>query len=165
MLVRPRADADVDRLLEIVGRTHEHDRYPALLPDDPLAFVVSKHEVAAWVAEVDGVVVGQVALLDPWGDDTVRAFVEAGSLGEVLILGRLYVDPEVRGTGAGRALLEAATSGAWERGRRPILDVVKGAEPAITMYEAAGWARAGELVREVLHHRFDEWVYLGPEPV
>ena len=75
------------------------------------------------------------------------------------ILGRLFVDPAARGTGAGRALLRAATGAA----RGPlVLDVLKTYGPAIALYEREGWQRVGELVRELRGRRFEEWVYLGP---
>ena len=162
MRVRPRAEADVPRLLEIVGRTHETDRYPVLLPDVARDFVVSRHEVAAWVAETDEVV-GQVALLDLSGDDDLRSRTDEWGLTEqVVILGRLFVDPAARGTGAGAALLEAATNGARERGKRPILDVMKEYESAVALYEKRGWERIGEATRTLRGQTFEEWVYLGP---
>lgn len=163
MRVRPRAEADVERLLAIVARTHESDRYPRILPDVSRDFVVSRHEVAAWVAEADDVV-GQVAILELLGDDDLRARTDGWGLSDgVVIVGRLFVDPSARGSGAGRALLGAATAGAHERGRRPILDVMKDAEAAIALYEQAGWERIGDVQRSLRGEVFDEWVFLGPE--
>jgi GNAT superfamily N-acetyltransferase len=64
-------------------------------------------------------------------------------------VGGMWVDPGVRGRGAGRALVEAAI--AWARSRgldRLELWVTKGNGPAVRLYERAGFADTGR--RDVL---------------
>lgn len=57
-------------------------------------------------------------------------------------LKRMYVDPSVRGRGIGRALLEALECEARLLGvTRIVLETGTRLEPAIGMYEAAGYAR------------------------
>jgi GNAT superfamily N-acetyltransferase len=64
-------------------------------------------------------------------------------------VGGMWVDPGVRGRGAGRALVDAAI--AWARSRgldRLELWVTKGNGPAVRLYERAGFADTGR--RDVL---------------
>jgi putative acetyltransferase len=79
--------------------------------------------------DADGAAVGVVG---------VRPFGEPGSGdGE---LKRMYVAPEARGTGAGRALGAAAVAAAVDLGyRRLLLDTVASMRSAIAIYEALGF--------------------------
>lgn len=63
----------------------------------------------------------------------------------------MWVDPRARGTGAGRALLEAVIAWAAERGaRRLITSVAEGNAAAAVLYATAGFADTGR--REPLGH-------------
>ena len=83
--------------------------------------------VALLLASEDGERVGVVG---------VRRFGEAGDAE----LKRMYVDPAVRGSGAGRALAEAAVEAARSLGyRRLLLDTVASMVAAIAIYEGVGF--------------------------
>ena len=81
----------------------------------------------------------------------------------VAVVARLFVDPDSRSQGAGRALLEHAATQARQSGRLPILDVGRGLTRAIALYEHSGWQRLGEVTIEIRDgSRFQSFVYAGP---
>ena len=142
MPVRPRAPADLPACVAALRRVHEASGYPSRWPDDPGRWITPSRMVAAWVAELDGSIVGHVALVRGMRFDCLlRATgLPAEALGGIA---RLYVDPAFRRVGLARALLEAAADSAVAHGLQPVLDVVADARPAIALYEQAGWQLAG----------------------
>jgi GNAT superfamily N-acetyltransferase len=148
--VRPRTDADLDRCAAILVRVHGVDGYPVEGVADPQARLQPGRLVAAWVAEIEGEVVGHVAVADPSGGDRV----EVGRLAPGLecepfgLLCRLFVAPEARGAGAGRRLVETAMVRARARGVPLVLDVMVKDRGAIRLYERLGWRHIGDSV----HH-------------
>jgi ribosomal protein S18 acetylase RimI-like enzyme len=70
---------------------------------------------------------------------------------EVAQLYGMWVAPEARGDGAGRALVDAVIAWAVDRGaRRIVTQVTEGNAAALRLYERAGFADTGE--REPLGH-------------
>ena len=70
---------------------------------------------------------------------------------EVAGLYAIWVGPQARGTGAGRALVEAVIAWATERGaRRLTTSVTEGNAAGAALYAAAGFADTGR--REPLGH-------------
>ena len=65
-------------------------------------------------------------------------------LGELGVVSALFVADDLRGTGVGGRLLDAAVAAIREAGLRPCLDVVAGRSPAATIYERRGWVTVGE---------------------
>ena len=98
-------------------------------PDDPAAWLSPPGLLGAWIATVDGRLLGHVALT---GDGADGAEV-----------GRLFVTPEARGEGMAVVLLEAATRHARTPGRRVELRVVEDSTAAIRLYERLGWTLLG----------------------
>lgn len=136
-MLRPATLADADRLGEIAraaygGYVARMDRPPRPMLDD-YAEVVHEHEVV--VAERDGAVVGLVVLL-----------VDEGGF----CVDNVAVDPAVRGTGVGRALLEHAEVVGRERGHPSVyLYTHETMTENIALYTRIGYAeydRRGELV-------------------
>jgi len=80
-----------------------------------------------FVAEAGGVRLGMV-FLRPSGPEAME-------------IKRLYVLPEARGTGAGRALLDAAVAAAKAAGARALrLDTARSLRPALALYGSMGFA-------------------------
>ena len=128
------------------------------LADSPDAFARTLAEAlgeddAYWVKLTESVTVpgGQVMLVaEVQGRPVGMAFglfdKERAKTGHAA---GMWVDPDARGRGAGRALLDAAI--AWARSRaldRLELWVTQGNSPAVRLYERAGFADTGR--RDVL---------------
>lgn len=165
MPIRPKRAADAAAVARLVLAVHRGDGYPRYLPDDLDHFMTSPCEVASWVAEVDGRIVGHVALHRADGDPTLPVAVRASGrrAHELVVLARLVVSPDARGQGWGRALIDVAADTAQSAGQRLVLDVVQDA-PAVSFYDKLGWTRVAPLRLQLDRARsLDLWVYLGPD--
>jgi GNAT superfamily N-acetyltransferase len=126
--IRQARPADAGRLGEIAGRAWEVT-YRGLIPDEVLAEWIAEATPGwrraferqtpdgpwrGWVAERDGVVVGYATTTAA----TPEWLPPPDGAGE---LTNLYLDPEVIGTGVGRALYEHAVSDLRERGFDPLV--------------------------------------------
>lgn len=154
-------------------QTHEVDGYPRYWPHRPERFLTPEQETDAWVAQLDGTVVGHVALHDARDHPTLPAAQRATGLpaDRLAVVARLMVSPAVQGRGVGRDLLAAAVDQAQRSRRRPVLDVVQESVAAIAFYEKAGWIRLEPLTLELDGSLPEEpmgypplqmWVYLAP---
>jgi GNAT superfamily N-acetyltransferase len=162
VLIRPREDRDLAACAELVRDVHAADRYPRYLPEDIRRFLVQEDAYRAWVADLDGQVVGHVALTPRGLEQSLKVASDALNMppGQLAVVARLFVAPKARGQGAGRQLLDAATAEARARGLQPVLDVDKDLTAAIALYESRGWVRAGSVtVRFRDGSTLDEYVY------
>ncbi|MGO1165177.1 MAG: GNAT family N-acetyltransferase [Janibacter sp.] len=154
-IIRPRHDTDLPPLGRALVEQQAASGYPHRhpLPMAAEEFIVRRGELAAWVAEVDGVPVGHVAIstpsdpdtLDPADADVVRTWMRAhgrtpDALGEVNVF---FTATAARGTGAGRDLLATAVEALGERGLAPCLDVVPTSDAALRLYRRSGWQEVG----------------------
>jgi GNAT superfamily N-acetyltransferase len=169
VLIRERTESDAGACLDLLLRVHGRDGYPLHVPVAEVpAFFTVEHEAGAWVAEQAGAVVGHVALRCPPDDPTMVVAERATGLSpdRLAMVSRLFIAPELRGTGLGRTLLRHATGQARSRGRRAVLDVGQRLTAAVDLYESEGWQRV-----DALHLPLDRdtvldlWVYVSPEPV
>ncbi|HEX4729328.1 MAG TPA: GNAT family N-acetyltransferase [Jatrophihabitans sp.] len=167
VVIRPKTAADTGDLLTLALAVHHHDGYPRYLPDDLAGFVTSSHQDEAWVAELDGRIVGHVALHRAAESPMLPAARRATGLGpdRLAMLARLLVGPTVRRLGIAQQLIAAAVQHAQARGRRVVLDVVREADAAIRLYETLGWVRLESLRLPIRDGQvLDLWVYLSPAP-
>jgi GNAT superfamily N-acetyltransferase len=153
-------------LLAIARRVHRTDGYPPYFPHLDFQILLFGHEaLGAWVCEMDGQVLGQVALHPHTG---MLAMELAASRLDVApemlgVVARLIVSPERRRRGVGQTLLEKAATEAATRGLHPVLDVATHLQPAIDLYEHCSWVRAGKVSTQFADGRtLDEFVYLAP---
>ena len=168
MPVREKTEEDIEACVRLTRAVHETDGYPMFLPDDLRTFIATAEALKAWVFDLEGEIVGHVAL-NPRSSPPVMEMASAALRlpSECLgVVARLLVSPTHRRQGLGRTLLEAASREARRRKLWPILDAVTGHEAAIALYERCGWVRAGSVtVRWGEHPEVEELVYLGPRPV
>lgn len=162
-MLRRKETRDGDACGALLQEVHRHDGYPSRLPADVDGFLAPAQQVAAWVAERDGVVAGHVALhYDPSSPTALAAHRHTGlPVAELRLVSRLLVLPAHRGTGLGRELLHRAVAHARGHGQRAVLDVGTCYPAAVALYEAQGWTRVGSLTGDE-STPFELWVYLSP---
>ena len=148
LTIRPRTEADLPALTEVLAAQQSATRYPMRwpLPFPIEQFVIRDVDLAGWTAELDGRPVGHVAAQTAY-DEVMLPLWEAGHgrprerLG---VMGTLFVDPGVRRQGLGRRLHDTAVEWLRERDLAPCLDVVPIHAAAQAMYAAAGWRVVGQ---------------------
>ncbi|SDS04055.1 GNAT family N-acetyltransferase [Actinopolymorpha singaporensis] len=147
--VRPREDADLPGCVRLLTEVHERDGYPLIWPERPVEWLVGSSPLAAWVALLDEMVVGHVALSHCRPGDVAPGLLRERDGGahegapRPAVLGRLAVGPAARGRGAGTRLVTRAVEYARTHGLRPVLDVVDSDRSAVALYERLGWHRLG----------------------
>ena len=148
VVVRERTGEDIPVLAEVLAAQRLHSGYPQNwpLPFPVEDFIARSDEDAAWAAELDGRVVGHVAVArvepgleaDLWSAGTGRPREELAAVAV------LFVDHTVAGRGVGKALLATAVEAIRASGRTPVLDVVQETESAVELYRRTGWQVVGE---------------------
>ncbi|WP_460793182.1 GNAT family N-acetyltransferase [Micromonospora sonneratiae] len=144
--VRLRDEADIDEVVRVLREVHDGDGYPLNWPDRPGEWLMQPLLLAAWVAELDGQIVGHVGLSRSGAGDAApvlwsgRAGVPAT---DTAVVSRLFVSPAARGHGIGARLMAVAVQGAHERGLHPVLDVLASDTSAAALYRRLGWSLLG----------------------
>jgi ribosomal-protein-alanine N-acetyltransferase len=141
--IRPRTDGDLDALIPVVQQSHFTDSYPVMSEHVSAAWLTEKGD-PAWVAELDGVVVGHAAV--------------AGEPADPLELTRLVVASAARGFGVANALLDAVEQHAVAVGSSLFLEVLEHNSAAIRLYERRGWRQASS-------EQVDWFGPNGPHPI
>lgn len=166
-IVRARTSTDLPAAAAALVAVHQRDGYPVEGVDDPVAWLLDPHQLCAWVAELDGRIVGHVALNEPGPGDAAAALwtdTPAGRSDRVAVLGRLFVLPDARGHALGERLVQAAASHGTEHGRRLVLDVMAKDTAAARLYERLGWTRIGMTRHDDGHgNAVDALCYVGPD--
>ncbi|MCF3123604.1 GNAT family N-acetyltransferase [Streptomyces arenae] len=141
--VRERAgERDMEACIGVLAQVHRSDGYPVNWPDQPGDWLDGGAGSGAWVAELDGRVVGHVGLFRPGaGDEAPVLWGERAGTGAggAAVVGRLFVAPEARGHGIGALLMGRVVREARSRGLHPVLDVVSSDAAAAALYESLGW--------------------------
>ncbi|MGH4031864.1 GNAT family N-acetyltransferase [Actinomycetota bacterium Odt1-20B] len=140
--IRPRATADLDACVRVLAAVHAHDGYPVNWPRQPRQWLAGTAQSGAWVAELDGAVVGHIGLARAGDGDAAPGLFSshAGvSTAETAVVSRLFVSPDARGHRIGALLLEHAVREAHGLGLHPVLDVVATDTAATALYERQGW--------------------------
>jgi ribosomal protein S18 acetylase RimI-like enzyme len=145
--LRARVDEDLDSCVALAAEVQRADGYPSFLGDgDLVAFVAPDDAIGAWVAELDGDVVGHVMLRPRSAPPSV--VLAAGALDvdpqRLGFVARLMVAPHARRRGIARRLLDVVVEEAQRRRLLPVLDVVSSDVAAIELYEASGWRHLGD---------------------
>ena len=140
--IRRRTDIDLDRCVEILAEVHRHSGYPVNWPERATDWLTPHSQLEAWVAEIDGRVVGHLSLSRAAEGDAAPGLWgarEGVGVEVTAVVGRLFVSPAAHGQGLGAALLDRAVEEARARGLQPVLDVVDSRSAATVLYERLGW--------------------------
>lgn len=156
--IRPRTDADLSAVGDLLTATHHSDAYPVILLADMAAWGAAGDVIDAWVATDPGAsdrVVGHVVLTDAEPDDaaTVQWLDATGqAIDELIVIRRLVVHESAHRTGTGEALLRTAVEAGHALGRRPVLDMADNLAAAGRLYERAGFTRIGAYDLDLTEH-------------
>ncbi|HTO55272.1 MAG TPA: GNAT family N-acetyltransferase [Myxococcota bacterium] len=111
----------------------------------PLAEDVAREPDEYWQRGARVFASQQAALLLAERDGQAVGLVSATATGGTGYIGAMWLDPAARGTGLGRALLDAACKTLRDRGCAKIaLSVTETNGAAIALYRSAGFALTGE---------------------
>jgi ribosomal protein S18 acetylase RimI-like enzyme len=146
--VRARTTSDLDACVALASEVHLLDGYPSFLGDGGFtAFVTPDDALGAWVAEDGADLVGHVMLRPRSAPPSVElaAQVLGAAPDRLGFVARLMVAPRARRRGVARRLLDVAVGEARRLNRVAVLDVVARDTAAVTLYEASGWIRLGEV--------------------
>jgi GNAT superfamily N-acetyltransferase len=158
LAVRTRTDDDLDECVKVLAEVHRRDAYPMRWPDDPAGWLNSSKLTGAWVAALDGTLVGHAGLATAAPGDAAAKLLGAPAA----MVTRLFVDPVARGHGAASALLAHVVRAARERGLHPVLDVDSAGASAIALYERLGWRFLGASEAQWGPHRVTVRSYAAP---
>ena len=147
LVIRPRTEADIPALAEVLAAQRALTRYPMRwpLPFPIEQFIVRSGELGAWTAELGDRPVGHVAVLTADVAIFLEDWQRAHALGasRLAVLSVLFVHPDVRRSGLGRRLHDVAVDWMRSHDLAPCLDVVPVHEAATRLYEGAGWREVG----------------------
>lgn len=142
LVIRDRRDDDLPALAALLGRQQAETQYPHVWPfPRPInEFLKRSTELRAWVAELDGEVVGHVAITSADDDRIGRSWAAAhnADLSELRCVSVFFADITRAGQGIGSRLLQHATDEALAEGY-PVLDVVASSEGPVNLYLRRGW--------------------------
>lgn len=144
VVVRRRTADDLPALVEVLAEQQSTSSYPLRwpLPFPVEQFLVRPDEAAAWVAEVEGRVVGHVSVI-ALDAELGPTFVEAVGTDRLSMVAVLFVGLETLGLGVGARLHDEAVGWIREAGRIPVLDVVPTHDRAVQFYRRRGWRAVG----------------------
>ncbi len=164
LLIRQRTSHDLDACAQVLVAVHERDGYPVEGVADPHSWLTPPGLLWAWVAELNGRVVGHVSVSQPNGEDAVDMWLNSSSDRNLVgVLARLFVDPTARGHALGERLVWTATDEAHTAGRRLVLDVMTKDTAAIRLYERLGWRYLGSTCHEAGDDEFvPAYCYAAP---
>jgi GNAT superfamily N-acetyltransferase len=145
--IRARTESDADPLVGVLAEVHLSDAYPMMATHVSREWLFDPGFEAAWVAAIDGVPIGHIAVKRGYGGAAIER-ASGRPATETLGVTRFFVGKSARGTGAASALLDAVDDFASEMGLALALDVVEFNTAAIALYERRGWKRVGSEVAQ-----------------
>lgn len=159
--IRPRTENDLPACATVLREVHAKDGYPVEGVDDALGWLTPPGLTAAWVAELDGEIVGHALVSEPHDEAAVRLWNKKSDQ-PVYVLARLFVTPSARGGQLGGKLTEKAMQWAQECGHRLVLDVMEKDRVAIRLYEKLGWLYLGDIEHQINARAIPARAYCSP---
>jgi GNAT superfamily N-acetyltransferase len=135
----------------VLAEVHGSDGYPVDWPHHPGEWLMQPAQLAAWVAEVNGHVIGHVSLSRGGSADTAAVLwsrQKSVPLKDIAVVSRLFVSPTARGRGVAALMMATAVQDAQARAVQPVLDVLSSDMSAVALYERLGWRLLGTVDQE-----------------
>ncbi|KUJ67164.1 acyltransferase [Streptomyces albus subsp. albus] len=154
--MRRRTDDDTAECVRVLAAVHQCDGYPVNWPDRPGEWLSQASSQGAWVAELEGRLVGHIGWSRSGEDDTapgVWSELTGAHRDTTAVVSRLFVAPQARGHGLGALLVGRAVEEARRHGLHPVLDVVASDTAAVALYERLGWRRMATVEQRWSPHR------------
>lgn len=144
-MIRPRRSEDLEPCVALLRDVHEADAYPLVWPADPASWLAGRDNLATWVAEDDGSILGHLSLCRLDGARSGSPWREAlpAPVEQLAVVSRFFVSTRARRRGIGDALMTHAEAHAADQDLRLVLDVAIENRTAIAVYERRGWRRVG----------------------
>jgi GNAT superfamily N-acetyltransferase len=144
--IRPRNEDDLEPCADILRVVYENSGYPVGGVADALGFL--KTDGAAWVAEKDGFVIGHAALTVASEKDMSAAlwYRLHPEDRNIVVLGRLFVHPDARKSGAATGLIDAAVAEGRRQGKRLVMFGLEKDQPALRLYQRLHWEHYGSTI-------------------
>jgi len=140
--IRAATLSDLDALVTLEDRCFDEDR----ISRRQFRHLLKRGHAALFVAGRKGAVLGSLVLLFSRGTATARLY-------------SIAVDPEARGQGLARGLVEEAEKTAWQEERAWMrLEIRKDNPASIALFETMGYRRFGSLADYYADH-MDAWRY------
>lgn len=165
--IRPRTEDDIEGCVACLKRVYDKDRYPVSGVSNAQEFLSGDVIQQAWVAEKNSIIKGHVTANRAMESDiSVALWRQKHPESKIAVLGRLFVDPDSRGSGLAARLIANAVSWANERNMRLVLFVLLKDRGATKLYEKLGWSYFGT---QVFHYgdgqQMDALCFASPEPI
>lgn len=150
-IVQPEFDVDIKNVIQFVGL-----EFGAIGegfgPSDPEVLAMSKHYIDSnrsryFIARVKGKVIGGAGIA-PFGQHA-----------DICELKKLFILPEYRGLGIGKALSKSCMEYAVNMGfKRCYLDTLSTMHSAVSLYENLGFSHLSEPLEGTIHNGCDVWM-------
>lgn len=162
--IRLRRKEDAQALVTLLKKVHAHSGYPVIGTECAAEFIYNKESLEAWVAELDGQVVGH-ASVDPcdFSSPPVTLWLEQGGEKNIAGFNRLFVDPACQGKGIAKQLVTTVQDYGHKHELRLLLYVVERFSAIRALYEKFGWIYYAESVfRYGEGESMISWCYASP---
>lgn len=144
--IRPRTENDIAECVSTLHLVYDDNGYPINGVDNAYQFLTGGAIKHAWVAELDGQIIGHITVSEATTSDVSVVLwrqIHPNDKGKLAVLGRLFVHPQGRGGGVAAGLINTALKHAKQTGERLILFSLIKDQAAIQLYEKLGWEQFG----------------------
>ncbi|MEV8333352.1 GNAT family N-acetyltransferase [Streptomyces niveus] len=145
-IIRPIENSDLVGAAAALIDVHSTDGYPVEGVEEPEAWLCSADVMAAWVGDLEGTIVGHVAVMHARDEDAVSMWMQRSGeeKSQIAVLARLFVTKGARTHAVGERLMRAAMAYGRECELRLVLDVMTKDIAAMRLYERLGWFEIGK---------------------
>lgn len=138
--IKIRTSDDLAGCIACLKRVYAKDHYPVQGVADAQAFLDGSGIQKAWIAQENSIIIAHLAVSEATdGDLSAAAWWQTHPGAKIAVLGRLFVDPDSRGSGVAAHLIDQAVAWASDQEIRLVLFALEKDRAAARLYERLGW--------------------------